>query len=460
MATITKENIGQQHEKLIVALEKADYLPGYEKALKEYSKKANIPGFRKGMVPAGLIKKMYGGSVLTDEVLRTVDRELNSFLETEKLDIFAQPLPLDFNVQNLDVNNPSDYNFSFEVGLKPDFEVADLSKSNFTRYKVSVTDEMINSEVDRQQNRYGNMKDEEEVTNDENVLNITFKETDEQGNEIENGISKENSLLVKYFSESIRPTLIGKKVNDTVTVQLKDAFEEKEREWIIGDLGLNKEDAVSAEKHFKILITKIGTLEKRELNEEFFNQLYPGQDIKTEEDFRNKIKSDIENYWNSQANNQIHDQAYHYLIDNTNIQFPKTFLKKWMKTQSENPKTDEQVEEEFPSFISQLKWTLISEKLVKDNDIQVNPDDIRGLAKQQLFGYMGNMGMNTMDEEAEWVKEYIDKMMKDRKFVEEAYHRIQTQKIFEWSEAKVNATDKEIMADEFAHLQEAHQHQH
>ena len=289
MATITKENIGQQHDKLIVSLEKADYLPGYEKALKEYSKKANIPGFRKGMVPAGLIKKMYGSSVLTDEVLRTVDRELNSFLQNEKLDIFAQPLPLDFDLQNVDVNNPADYNFSFEVGVKPEFQVADLSSGTFTRYKVGVTDEMINSEVDRLQNRYGNMVDVEEVANDENVLNITFTEADEQGNEIEGGVSKENSILVKYFSETVRPSLIGKKVNDSFTVQLKEGFEEKEREWIIGDLGLDKEDPASADKYFKLLVTKVGILEKKELNEEFFNQLYPGQDVKTEEDRKSVV---------------------------------------------------------------------------------------------------------------------------------------------------------------------------
>ncbi|HEY9361933.1 MAG TPA: trigger factor [Chitinophagaceae bacterium] len=457
MATITKENIGQQHDKLIVSLEKADYLPGYEKALKEYSKKANIPGFRKGMVPAGLIKKMYGSSVLTDEVLRTVDRELNSFLQNEKLDIFAQPLPLDFNLQNVDVNNPADYNFSFEVGVKPEFQVADLSSGTFTRYKVGVTDEMINSEVDRLQNRYGNMVDVEEVANDENVLNITFTEADEQGNEIEGGVSKENSILVKYFSETVRPSLIGKKVNDSFTVQLKEAFEEKEREWIIGDLGLDKEDPASADKYFKLLVTKVGILEKKELNEEFFNQLYPGQDVKTEEDLKDKIRTEIENYWKSQANNQIHDQAYHFLIDHSQINFPEAFLKKWIKTQGENPKTDEQVEEEFPSFLSQLKWTLISEKLLQENDIQVNPDDIRNLAKQQLFGYMG---MNTMDEEQDWIKDYVDKMMKDRKFVEEAYHRIQTQKIFEWAEGKVNATEKEITAEEFAHMQEEHHHHH
>src|SRR6185295_9832904 len=155
MATIIKENIGLLHEKLTVKLEKTDYLPSFEKALKDYSKKANIPGFRKGMVPSGLIKKMYGPSLFTDEVLRSVDRELISYLQNDKLDIFAQPLPLETDIRQLDVNNPAEYIFHFEVGMKPDFLLPELDKAAITEHKVTVTDDMINSEIARLQNRYG-----------------------------------------------------------------------------------------------------------------------------------------------------------------------------------------------------------------------------------------------------------------------------------------------------------------
>ena len=457
MATVTKENIGLLHEKLTVKLEKTDYLPSFEKALKEYSKKANIPGFRKGMVPAGLIKKMYGPSLFTDEVLKTVDRELIGYLQNDKLDIFAQPLPLESDFKQLDVNNPSDYSFEFEVGMKPDFSLPDLSKAKTTRYVVTVTDEMVNNEVDRLQNRYGNMKDEETVTTEDNVLNVTFIETDADGNEVEGGAKKDNSILVKYFAEGYRKNWMGKKAGDTATVQLKKAFDEKEREWIIGDLGFNKEDAAAADKYFKIEITKVGLLEKRELNEEFFNQLYPSQEVKTEADFRDKVKAEIQSYWNGQATNQIHDQVFHQLVDHTKIEFPEGFLKKWVKTQGETAKTDEEVEKEFPTFISQLKWTLISDKIVQDNAIVVNPDEIRAFAKQQLFSYMG--GANLSDDQP-WVTDYVEKMMKDRKYVEDAYNRIQTQKIFEWSATQVKPTDKDISAEEFTKMAEAHQHHH
>jgi trigger factor len=462
MATVTKENIGPLHEKLTVKLEKTDYLPSFEKALKEYSKKANIPGFRKGMVPAGLIKKMYGTSLFTDEVLKSVDRELIGYLQNDKLDIFAQPLPIEYDFKKLDVNNPADYSFEFEVGMKPEFTLPDLAKAKTTRYVVTVTDEMINNEIDRLQNRYGNMKDSETVTTEDNVLNVNFTETDADGNEIEGGIKKDNSVLVKYFAESFRKNWMGKKAGDAETTNLATAFAEKEKEWITSDLGL-KDDAAAADKNFKIEITKVGLLEKRELNEEFFNQIHPGKELKTEADFRNEIKEGIQAYWNGQADNQIHDQAYHELLDHTEIKFPEGFLKKWIKTQSGTPekpqpaKTDEEVEKEFPTFINQLKWQLISDKIVTDNAIVVNPDEVRTFAKQQLFSYMGGANLG---EDQPWVADYIEKMMKDRKYVEDAYGRIQTQKIFEWASSQVKPKDKDITAEEFTKMVEAHQHHH
>jgi trigger factor len=457
MATVTRENIGTLNDKITLKLEKTDYLPAFERALKDYSKKANIPGFRKGMVPASLVKKMYGASVYTDEVLRSVDRELIKYLETEKLDIFAQPLPMQSDFRQLDMNNPIDYSFDFEVGLKPAFELTNLGKLKSTRYKVTVTDEMIANEVTRLQNRYGNMKDQEAVAEDENVLNVTFAEVDADGNEIEGGAKKDNSLLLKYFTESFRKNLLGKKAGDSVTLKLASTFDVKEREWVMDDLGLDKTSEADAEKNFKLTITKVGLLEKRELNEEFFNQLYPGGEVKTEADFKNKIVTEIQAYWDAQAKNQLQHQLYHDLLDGTKIEFPQSFLKKWVKTQGEKPKTDDEVEHEFPSFLNQLKWTLITDKIVSENGIQVQPDEIKNFAKQQLLGYMGG---TVNDEEQPWIKDYVERMMKDRKFVEDAYNRMQSQKVFDWAESQVNATEKPISMEEFSKMVEEHQHHH
>ena len=458
MATVTRANIGQLHDKLTVKLDKTDYLPSFEKALKEYGRKANIPGFRKGMVPAGLIKKMYGPSLFTDEVLKTVDRELISYLQQEKVDIFAQPLPLETDLQQLDVNNPLDYTFHFEIGLKPEVKLPDLAKAKTTRYVVEVTEEMINNEVTRLQNRYGNMKDQEVIDSEENVINVNFVEADKEGNPVEGGITKDNSLLVKYFSAKPRKSWMGKKTGDAITLQLSKAFEEKELDFILGDLGLDKNDKTAADKFFNIVITKVGLLEKKELNEEFFTQLYPGGEVKTETDFRNKIKEEIQAYWNGQATNQLHDQLYHELLDHTKLEFPAPFLKKWLQTQGENPKTAEEAEAEYPKFENQLKWTLITEKIVNDNAIQVDPQEVRDFAKQQLFSYMG--GGAGMADDQPWVNDYTERMMKDRRFVEDAFNRIQTQKIFEWGTTQLKPTDKKIDAEAFTKMVEEHQHHH
>jgi len=458
MATVTRENIGLLTDKIIVNVAKGDYLPSFEKALKNYGKQANIPGFRKGMVPAGLIKKMYGNSVFTDEVLRTVEKELTTYMTNEKLEIFAQPLPLPENdARQIDMSKPDDYSFAFEVGLKPAFNLADLGTARLTRYKVEVTPAMIDEEVDRQRTRNGKMTEPGTVTDDENVLNLQFTETDAAGQPVEGGVSKDNSLLVKYFNEATRPKWMGLKKDDSLVLQLSSAFDEKEKEWVLNDLGLSKEDPAAADKYFKATLTKVGLIEKADLNEEFFKAAAPNKDIKTEEEFRNYIRDEIQAYWDGQSGNQLQHSLYHVLLDHTHIEFPEAFLKRWMQTGGEHPKSQAEVEHEFPSFVSQLKWTLIVDKVAQENNIEVSPDDIREFAKQQLFGYMG---MPAGGEEQPWIADYVQRMMQDRKFVEETVHRIRTDKVFAWAGTQIHPTEKVISREEFQHMQEEHQHHH
>lgn len=446
------------NDKITVKVAKEDYFPSFEKALKNYSKNANIPGFRKGMVPTGMIKKMHGQAVFTDEVLRTVEKELSSYMVNEKLEIFAQPLPLsDTDPRKIDMNNPAEYAFNFEVGLKPEFAIADLAKEQLPFYKVNVTDEMIKEEEDRLRLRHGKMTEPETVTGDDNVLNVLFTESDAAGHPVEGGVTKDNSLLVKYFSESHRPQLMGKKKDDTLVVRLNEAFEEKEREWILQDLGLDKHDPSAAEKYFKLLITKVGFVEKAELNEEFYKTAYPNKDIKSEEEFRNTVRSEIQAYWDGQARNHMQHELYHVLLDHTHIDFPSEFLKRWMQAGGEQPKTQQQVEEEFPGFVNQLKWTLIIDRVVGEQHIEVKQEDVMAFAKKQLFGYMGTQAM---DEEQPWIADYLNRMMQDRKFVEDAYNRIQTDMVFAWAEEHAGKLEKPVTVEEFGKELEKHQHHH
>ncbi len=445
MASVTRENIGLLNDKLTVQLSKEDYYSGFEQNLKKYAKTANIPGFRKGMVPAGLVKKMYGQGVFSDEILRKVESELNAYLNKEKVEIFAQPLPLENDAAKLDMNSPVDYTFSFEIGLKPVFDI-DPKKINVTRYKIDVTDSMVQEEVERLQIRNGKMTEPESVTGDDNVVNVKFIESDAEGNEVEGGISKDNSLLVKYFEESFRKNLLGKKNDDSIVLQLNKAFADKELDAILGDLGLTKEDG---DKYFKLNITKVGFVEKADMNEEFFLAVYPNSEIKTEDDFRAEVKKEIEGHFDQQSRNQIFDQIYHHLLDHTTMEFPAGFLKRWLQTGGEKPKTAEEAEADYPTFVDQLKWTLVTSKVIEDNKIEVIPDDIRDFAKQQLFSYMGGQ-LGALGDNQQWVDDYANRMMQDKKFVEDSYHRISTDKMFTFLEGQVSAKEEGISAEDFA----------
>lgn len=455
MATVERENIGLLNDKLTVKITKEDYLPSFDKKLKEYSKTANIPGFRKGMVPAGMIKKMYGPSIFSDEVLRAVEKKLYTYLNEEKPEIFAQPLPLESNLGKLDMNNPSDFDFGFEIGLKPDFKIPALDKAKLTLHAVEVTDEMVNEEVNRMQIKAGKMTEPEVIDNDENVLNVLFTESDKEGNIIEGGISKENSVLLKYFSAPLQKQLMGKKAGDHIVFQLKKSFEADKLEMMLQDLGFEKNDKEAADKYFKLDIVKIGLVEKREMNEDFFNEVYPGRDIKTEAELRDALKEEIAKYWEAQSRNQLHDQVYHFLIDETKMDFPETFLKRWLQTGGEQPKTAEQAEAEFPSFSNQLKWTLISDRIITDNKLDVSKDELRDYMKEEVMRYFGQMNMGG---DVSWLDSYIDRMMKDEKQVDATYRRLVTEKLFNWAAAQTKPKEKKVTAEELTAMQHNHHH--
>lgn len=458
MSTVTRENIGLLNDKIIVKIEKSDYLPSFEKSLKDYGKKANIPGFRKGMVPTSLIKKMYGNSVFTDEVLKGVEKKLTDYLSTEQLEIFAQPLPLPENdASQINMTQPQDYSFAFEVGLKPAFNLPDLSSLTPTRYQIIVTDEMLNDEIERLRQKNGTMTEPGIVTGDDNVLNVSFTETDAIGNILEGSQPKDNSLLVKYFAPTLRPELLGKKDGDEFSIQLLTAFEEKERSWILQDLGLNKESAADAEKYFKLVISKVGLLEKAAMDETFFKKVYPNKTIESEAAFRESVKLDMADQWKAQTSNNLQHTLYHELLDKTQIEFPESFLKRWLLNGGEKPKTPEEVEKEFPTFANALKWNLITDKIVTEHKIDVTPEDIKEAARKQLFSYLG--GLPKGDEQS-WVEEYVNKMMQDRKFVEETYQNQRTNKMLQWIETQVKPIDKDITAEAFNKLNEEHQHHH
>ena len=453
MATVVRENIGLLNDKLTVKLTKEDYLPAFDKKLKEHSKNANIPGFRKGMVPAGMMKKMYGPGIFSDEVLRTVEKELYTYLNKENPAIFAQPLPLEGEMSKLDMNNPNDFDFAFEIGLKPTYTLPDFNKGNFTRNNVNVTEEMVNEEIDRMRLKAGKMQEKEAIDNEEDVVNVLFTECDENSIETEGGISKENSVIVKYFNPKMQQLMMGKKVGESFVFQLASTFEADKLEMMLQDLGFAKDDADAAQKYFKLDIKTIGLIEKRELDESFFDEVYPGKGIKTEAELQAGLREELEKHWSSQTKNQLHDQLYHYLLDETKMEFPKPFLTRWLKTGGDKTRTQEEAEVEYPTFEGQLKWTLISDQIIKENKLEVKDEEIRASMREEVSRYFGQMSMS---QDMSWLDSYLDRMMQDEKQLDATYRRLISGKLFDCIETQTKPIEKKVTVDELLATQHKH----
>jgi trigger factor len=317
---------------------------------------------------------------------------------------------------------------------------------------------MVNEEVNRMQKKGGKMTEPETVDSVEHILNVNIEESDAEGNVVEGGIKKDNSLLVKYFTADFQQKLIGLKKEDTVTLQLTQAFEEKEREWLIKDLGLDASDATQLEKFFKMTITKVGFVEKRALDEAFFKDASPYKEIATLAEFKEAVKEEIQAQWDKQAQNLLHHEIYHALLETIKIDFPETFLKKWMQVGGEKRKSAEEVENEFPTFRAQLQWTLITDKIATEANLEVSIDEMRASTKQQIMGYFGGMNMEMGLGNMDWIDSYVDKMMQDEQQMESTYRRLLTEKIFIHTEGLITSNETSISVDAFNALQAKHQH--
>jgi trigger factor len=474
MATITRENIKPLHDKLMVKMEKEDYLPSYEKKMKSLSKSANMPGFRKGMVPTGLMKKMYGRDIMIEEIQNALNEKLESYMKEEKLRLIGQPIVVEeLKVESLDVNKPTDQEFTFEIGLQPKVNI-DVKNIQVTRYVLNVSEEYIDDSVKGWQERKSKRIDLDVIGSNKDeytTIDTTFKETDIDGNDIENGFDTSiNHLALKEFTDAAFELLKGKIKDDTVVVQLKQVFEGENLKSILEDIGYssadtNKEEAAkifaaneeSPEKFAKITINKIEQLEKVPLDETFFEAAYPNQEIKTEEAFRAKIKEEYDAMYKKKSSEQLKDQIFHYLIDHTEVELPKDFIIRWMQTGNKEQKSAEELEKDYPAFAKQLKWGCIAAKLDRDFGIMVTKDDFKSYVVRRLSSLFGGRSFN---ENEDWVDGYTEKMLKDERYLNEAYIDIRDGKIFSRLEDMVQAKEENIDDKAFFEMLRRHNHEH
>lgn len=453
MATVTREPIGDLHDKLVVKLAKEDYFPPFEKALKQYGKTANIPGFRKGMVPAGMIRKMYGQSVFADEVLRSANKELSGYLDENKPQIFAQPLAMEGQDLKLDMNQPKEVNIAFEIGLKPEFDVTVLKeKGKLIRYNIEVSDELLKKETENLQRRTGNMENPESPEVASDMVYATYSSCDEKGNVAEEAVATEDVVTLENLPKAIADAVKGQKAGFTYVFKPVDICEEETLEAFMKS-ALKKEVA-EKNNYFKFTLTKTGRLIPSEMNEEFFKKVFPNEEIKVEAAFNERLREELGKESARVGKERLENELFETLIHETKMELPVTFLKNWLKRGGETVKTEEEVENEFPSFDHRLRWTLISDKLIKDFKIEVSQEEVMADLKGKVMTYFGMNG----EEDMPWMQDYLEKMSRDEKTMEETYGRLVFDKLFDKVAEEMEIKSTTIDEAAFAKLPTSHHH--
>ncbi|MEM6894569.1 MAG: trigger factor [Bacteroidota bacterium] len=432
---ITKQQIDELNAVVKVAISKEDYQEKVDTILKDYRKQANIPGFRKGQVPLGLIKQQYGKAVLVDEVNKLLQDNLNKYLTEEKLDVLGNPLPK----QQDDFDWDSDIlDFEFELGLAPDFDVKLKTKKAITHYKIVADKKMIDEQVERIQKQYGKMVAQTEVAANHEVSGTFVNE--------ENEINKKSTVeLDKIKSKKALNALKGKTAGETVTLNTKGLFSE---DYLLSAaLGIDREKAEKLNIDVSFTIEEINERELAELNQELFDKLFGKDEVKSEKELKDRIKEDSEKQFEQQAEQKLLNDITERLIETTKFDLPAEFLTKWIQVSGENPLSNDEAKEEYDKSEKGLRYQLIEGKIIKENDLQVQIDELKEFAKGFIKSQMAQYGhLNPQEEELENI---AMRVLGNQDEVKRLSEQLMSQKLLTLYKEKGNLKVKEVSYDNF-----------
>lgn len=421
---ITRENIDDLNAVLTVKIEKPDYEEKVETVLKDYRKKANIKGFRPGMVPIGLIKKIYGRAVRIDEINKAVTENIQKYIVDEKLEILGDPLPKTDEQNLIDFDTQDDFAFSFELGLAPSIEIKLSKKNKVNQYQIIIDEKMKKDYLENYTRRYGELKKAETIE-DKDVVKGNIAAIDESGNVIADGPSAEDtSLAVDIIKDDeIKKLFIGKTLNETIDFNLRKAFPNDSE--IGGLLRIKKEDAEGVNGIFRFTVNDISRFYPAEVNTELFDKIYGEGVVTTEEEFLKKIEDEITANLTKESDYKIMIDVKELTLDKTDIQLPEEFLKKWLLRTNEKT-TEELIEKEFDSFRKDLKWQLIKNKVARENEIKITEEELLKQAADitryqfQQYGLfyatdeqINNYAKETLKREED-AKRIADKVLEDK----------------------------------------------
>ncbi len=437
---IVRKDIDQNNIVLTMSIVKADYSEKVEKTLRDYRKKANIPGFRPGMVPVGLIKKMYGKAVMAEEINKIVSDELYNYIKDNNINMLGEPLPNEEVKQIMDFDNDEEFEMSFDLGLAPEFEVELSNKDKVKFYDIAVSDEMIDNQVKTHTGRYGKYV-QEEVVEEKDMVKGSLVEL------AEGGITVADAVLTPAYIkvEEQKAMFVGAKKGDVIVFNPAAAFENEAE--VSSLLKLSKEEAATKTGDFQFTIESITRYHESEIDQTLFDKVFGEGAVTTEAEFRAKIADGIKESLQGDSDYKFGLDAREMLLKKfEDLQFPEAFLKRWVLATNENL-TPEKLDEDFSKMIEDLKWQLIKDKLAKKAEIKIEHADVLDFAKKIARSQFAQYGMVGMGEDI--IENYAQDILKKEDTRKNIVERVAEVKIFDAVKSMVKLDKKEISIDEF-----------
>lgn len=441
---IVRKDFDQNNAQIIVSIEKADYADKVEKKLREYRKKANIPGFRPGNIPMGLMQKMYGKSITADEINNIVGDSLYNYIRENNIPLLGEPLPSE-NQSEFDFDSQENFDFSFDLGIAPEFEVEFSEKDQVKYYNIAISDEMIDNQVKSYTGRYGKYVQEESVEEKDVVKGQLLEMIDGKVNE--EGVKVEDAVLTPFYmkDDNQKSLFVNAKKGDKIVFNPLKAFENETE--ISSLLKISKDEAKAVVADFQMEIQGITRYHESEVNQELFDKVYGEGTVNSEEEFRAKIKESIQETLKADSDYKFGMDARKMVEDKfSGLTFPDAFLKRWLLA-TQDGMTEEKVVQDYSKMISDVMWHLIKEKVAAKNEIRVEPTDIEEYARKVARAQFAQYGMVGLDDSM--IDGYAKDMMKDQNTVRGFADRAIEDKVLDIIKANVTLENTDIAMDDF-----------
>lgn len=439
---IKKQDIDALNAEITISLTPADYEAKVNEGIKKVQKQANMPGFRPGKVPAGLIKKQYGTQIMVDEINKMLNDTIYKFIEENKLEILGNPLPKDQT--SVDFVNQKDFEFVYMLGLAPNFSINLDSKNVFTYKTVKVDDELVNKYVTDVRRNYGQPINPE-VSGEKDVVFVDINELDENGEIKAGGIFKSTSLSYERLkNEAGKAKLLGLKKEDKVVVNINDLFSDSVDKSVT--LGIDKEVAESNNSNLQLTVKNISRMEEAELNQDLFDRIYGAGVITDEAGFRAKIREELSAMFRVDSDRFLRTEVENKLVDSLGIKLPDTFLKKWLAVANEKPVTEDEIEKDYPNYAKAMQWRLIENKIIKDNNLTVSPEEAQAEAKAFVKAEYARYGQQPTEEDLNKISTDILAREKDAQRI---FENLYSKKVLDLIREKCTLNTTEVSYDDF-----------